>query len=111
MYSLPVTVVGLQMLLLGSNLKQISTAFLVATICSWCAIILSKYMKECSKPANMITCGLLIGLISSFFLIDYKGSNSIFEKKDKLRHVELKMMVGLALTSFGYTLASTGIDE
>ena len=59
----------------------------------------------------MITCGLLIGLISSFFLIDYKGTNSIFEKKDKLRHVELKLMVGLAFTSFGYTLASTGIDE
>jgi len=42
MYSLPVTLVGLQLILLEADLSQISTSFLVAIGFGWLAMIVSR---------------------------------------------------------------------
>jgi len=52
-----------------------------------------------------------MGLVSSFFLVDYKMTNTTLEKRENLPYVKMKLLVGLALTAFGYTLSSIGVDE
>ena len=109
-FALPVTVVGLQMILLQADLSQISTSFTVATGTAWLAFVLAKYMQECGKPSTLISCGLLVGLCSAFFLIDYKGSNTTFEKRENLSYTKSKLLIGLTLAVFAHTLGSIGIE-
>jgi len=52
-----------------------------------------------------------MGLLSSFFLIDYKGTNTTFEKQENLLYVKNKLIIGLAMTTFGFILSSNGLSE
>lgn len=113
MFSLPVTVVGLQLCLLTADLSVISTCFLVATLCSWIAHLVARSsVTTCGKPATLITLGILLGLVSSFLLIDYKRTNSTSEKlvESNLDIVQRNLIIGLTLSMFGYTLSSMGIE-
>ena len=85
MLSLPVTLVGLQMIMLRADLTHMSTSFFIAMISSWIAVFVANKMQSCSRPATLITSGLLIGLVSSFFLIDYSSANTTEEKREYLR--------------------------
>ena len=82
----------------------------MATLSAWLAYLLARYMQECSKPATLISSGLLVGLCSAFFLIDYKGTNSTFEKRENLSYVKSKLLIGLTLAVFTHTLASLGVE-
>ena len=111
MFSLPVTVVGLQMCLLSTNLQFISTSFTFAMFCSWVAQIISRNIQSCSKPATQITLGLMIGLVSSFFLIDFKYTNTTLEKLEDEASCTRNLLIGLSMSAFGYTLSSVGVEE
>ena len=60
----------------------------------------------------MITLGILLGLVSSFLLIDYKRTNTTSEKLDEsnLAIVQRNLIIGLTLAMFGHTLSSVGIE-
>ena len=81
MYSIPVTVVGLQLLLMETELSWVSTCFIVAMMNAWLAFFISRCLLTRLKPSVLIICGLLACLISSLLMIDYKAANTLAEKR------------------------------
>ena len=82
----------------------------MATIFSWLALLLARCCKNSVKPSTLITWGLILGLISAFFMMDYKSTNTFEEKRESLGQVKKKLVIGLSLTIFGYMLSTLGIE-
>lgn len=111
MYVLPVTVVGLQLVLMQTpDLTQISKSFLVASIAFFLGDITASSLLKCYRPASMIVFGLIIGLISSLLLLDY-GINTTAKKQVMPEKIAMKLMVGLTMTTLGFTLSKVGLDN
>ena len=103
MYSLPVTLVGLRLCMLGADLTGISTCFVVAMACSWVAMLVAWYFSRCMKPSSLVVVGLLIMLTSSFFMLDYSDVSLVDQVKNRLT-------MGLGLAAFGFTICQKGIN-
>lgn len=110
MYAVPLAIVGLQLVLIGADAFEISKCFLVASSSSLVGLILCWKCTSCCKPATLVTAGLTIGLVSAFFLLDYKATNSTAEKMETRGKVLTDLMIGLVLTTVGYTVARCGLE-
>ena len=93
------------------DLSTVSSAFLVSMITSWVALFIGRFLKNRNKASTLILGGLLLSLVSSFFFIDYKGANSVIEKQADVSRVRRKLIAGLAIAAFGFTLSSIGVEE
>ena len=107
MYSVPVTLVGLQIVVLDASFKNISTCFLFAMIfaCVGAAVRLLKI----ERPVTLISAGLGLGLLSALAMMDYRETNTMSEKTEHLHQVKLKLITGLTIASLGYTIGSIGL--
>ena len=110
MYAVPLAIVGLQLVLIGADAFEISKCFLVASSASLVGLILCWKCASCCKPSTLVTAGLTIGLVSAFFLLDYKASNSTEEKMETRGKVLTDLMIGLVLTTIGHTVARCGLE-
>jgi len=59
----------------------------------------------------LITVGLVIGLFSSFFLLNYGSTNTTQEKVELKSHVTMNLLIGLTLTTLGHTISRVGLDN
>jgi len=55
--------------------------------------------------------GLVIGLFSSFFLLNYGSTNTTQEKVELKSHVTMNLLIGLTLTTLGHTISRVGLDN
>ena len=93
------------------DLSTVSSAFLVSMITSWVALFIGRFLKNSNKASTLILFGFLMCLVSSFFFIDYKRANSVIEKQADVSRVRRKLIAGLAIAAFGFTLSSIGVEE
>ena len=109
MYSLPVTLVGLQIVVLEADFTDISTCFLLAALVS----LLGGAVRvlKIQRPATLISTGLFLGLASALVMMDYRDTDTAAERAENVRKVKLKLIAGLAIASLGYTIGSIGLQD